>query len=177
MELSDWVVLVDEHNNEVGFSEKMEAHRKGFLHRAVSVFVLNSRGEWLLQQRAADKYHSNSLWTNTCCTHPYKNESNIEAANRRLFEEMGMTCDLNHLFSFLYKEQLDNELTEHELDFVFVGYTDDLPTINKQEVMNYTYISYEELKQDIDLHPQHYTVWFKMIVEKVQEHISLRVVL
>jgi isopentenyl-diphosphate delta-isomerase len=173
MELSDWVVLVDEHNNEVGLSDKMEAHRKGFLHWAVSVFVLNSRGEWLLQQRAADKYHSNSLWTNTCCTHPYKNESNIEAANRRLLEEMGMTCDLIELFSFLYKEQLDNELTEHELDCVFVGCTDDLPTINKKEVMNYTYICYEELKKDIDLHPQHYTVWFKMIVEKVQEHISL----
>lgn len=166
------VILVDNDNNVLGAMEKMEAHRKGVLHRAISVFVFDSQGRWLLQKRAQNKYHSNSLWTNTCCSHPYPAEKNNDAANRRLMEEMGIKCKLEELFYFIYKEALDNGLTEHEFDHVFFGISDELPHINHDEVMDYKYINYSDLQNDIALNPQNYTVWFKMIVEKVQYHIN-----
>ncbi len=161
------VILVDSDDNQIGVSEKMEAHRKALLHRAVSVFIINSKGEWLLQRRALSKYHSNGLWTNTCCSHPYPNETSIDAANRRLIEEMGMKSQLNELFSFTYKEVLDNELTEYELDHVFIGNSDENPKINLDEVMEWKYISFSDLKNDIELNPNNYTVWFKKIFERV----------
>ncbi len=164
-----FVVLVDSDDNQIGVSEKMEAHRKALLHRAVSVFICNSKGEWLLQRRALDKYHSKGLWTNTCCSHPYPNESSIDAANRRLMEEMGMRCELNELFSFTYKEVLDNDLTEYEFDHVFIGISDEKPTINLEEVMEFKYIDFSDLHKDIGLNPNNYTVWFKMIYERVNE--------
>jgi len=160
------VILVDELDNPTGSIEKMEAHRKALLHRAISVFVCNTKGEWLLQRRALTKYHSNSLWTNTCCTHPFPGESNIEAANRRLKQEMGMKCELKEIFSFTYKELLDNELTEYEFDHVFFGITDDLPQINTSEVMEWKYIVFADLKKDILQNKENYTVWFMKIVEQ-----------
>jgi len=166
------VILVDEKDRECGFMEKMEAHRKALLHRAVSVFLINSKGEWLLQRRAADKYHSGELWTNTCCSHPLPEETINDAAKRRLMEEMGLECNLYHLFHFIYREKLDGELTEHELDHVFSGISDDLPVINDQEVMEWKYVSFPELKADILLHPQKYTVWFRKIFEKVNQLIN-----
>lgn len=171
----DLVILVDEKDNPLGTMEKMEAHRLAKLHRAVSVFIYNSKGDWLLQQRAKHKYHSNSLWTNTACTHPYPKEKNIDAANRRLNEEMGLTAELTEIFDFIYIEKLDNELTEHELDRVFIGKSDTLPKINPKEVMDYKYISYENLKQDIEKNPENYTVWFKKIFEKVNLFIKKNV--
>lgn len=162
-----FVILVDSDDNQIGVSEKMEAHRKALLHRAVSVFIINSKGEWLLQRRALSKYHSNGLWTNTCCSHPYPNETSIDAANRRLVEEMGMKSLLNELFSFTYKEVLDNELTEYELDHVFIGISDENPRINLNEVMDWKYISFGDLRNDIELNPNNYTVWFKKIFERV----------
>ncbi len=167
-----FVILVDSDDNQIGVSEKMEAHRNALLHRAVSVFICNTKGEWLLQRRALTKYHSNGLWTNTCCSHPNPNESSIDAANRRLAEEMGMRCELNELFSFTYKEVLDNELTEYEFDHVFIGITDEKPTINLDEVMEFKYISFSDLQKDIELNPSDYTVWFKMIFERVKFKIS-----
>lgn len=166
---TEQVILVNDNDEEIGTMEKMEAHRKAQLHRAVSVFLFNKKGEWLLQQRAKEKYHSNRLWSNTCCTHPLPGETNIEAANRRLMEEMGMSCDLKKIFSFTYYEALDNELTEHELDHVFVGVTEDLPEINPSEVMDYKFINYAELRDEIDRNADKYTVWFRKIVEKVHE--------
>jgi len=160
------VILVDELDNPTGSIEKMEAHRKALLHRAISVFVCNTKGEWLLQRRALTKYHSNSLWTNTCCTHPFPGESNIAAANRRLKQEMGMKCELKEIFSFTYKELLDNELTEYEFDHVFFGITDDLPQINTSEVMEWKYIVFADLKKDILQNKENYTVWFMKIVEQ-----------
>jgi len=168
----DQVILVDTNNFMIGSMGKMEAHKKGLLHRAISVFIFDSQGKWLLQKRAANKYHSNSLWTNTCCSHPFPYESNLNAANRRLMEEMGMQCNLTELFHFIYKEVLDNELTENEIDHVFIGTSDVLPIINSIEVMDFKYMNYSVLKDDIALNPQNYTVWFKMIAEKVQSHIS-----
>jgi isopentenyl-diphosphate delta-isomerase len=163
------VILVDDNDNQIGLMAKTEAHKKALLHRAISVFIFNSEGEWLLQRRAFSKYHSAGLWTNTCCTHPLPNENNQDAANRRLKEEMGMHSALKELFSFTYKETLDNELTEHELDHVFLGTSDLIPNINSDEVAEYKYISYDDLIRDIQKNPNNYTVWFKKIIERVSD--------
>ena len=129
--MEELVVLVDEKNNQLGLMPKMEAHEKAVLHRAFSVFVFNEKGELMLQQRAASKYHSPLLWTNTCCSHQREGESNVEAGRRRLQEEMGFTTDLKEVFSFIYKAPFDNGLTEHELDFVLIGSFEDKPNIDK----------------------------------------------
>ena len=170
--IEEQVILVDEQDNELGVMEKLEAHRIPTLHRAISVFIVNSKGEWLLQQRALDKYHSNGLWTNTCCSHPRPGESNLEAARRRLLEEMGMEAELSELFHFVYREVLDNDLTEYELDHVFVGISDQVPRINADEVHNYKYVTYEDLQEDIKKNPWSYTVWFLKIVNRVNEYLN-----
>lgn len=161
------VILVDEQDNEIGLMPKTEAHKKALLHRAISVFIFNSDGEWLIQRRALTKYHSGGMWTNTCCTHPLPNETSIDAANRRLRQEMGMQCSLKELFSFTYKEALDNELTENEFDHVFLGIANFIPRINPKEVAEFKYANYKDLCLDIKMNPSHYTVWFKKIVERV----------
>ena len=166
------VVLVDENDCEIGTMPKMEAHQKALLHRAISVFIFNSKGEWLLQRRAMHKYHSSGLWSNTACTHPRYGESYLEAAKRRLEEEMGMKCELIDLFHFIYKEKLDNELTEHELDHVFIGYSNEIPNFNTEEVCDYKYISFNDLTNDILAHPNDYTFWFKHVMENVQKHLK-----
>lgn len=168
----EFVILVDKLDNETGLMEKMEAHKNAVLHRAISVFIVNSRGEWLLQRRALNKYHSNGLWTNTCCSHPFPGESNIEAAHRRLMEEMGLNADLKEIFQFIYLEELDNELTEHELDHVFVGITDKKPEINTSEVIDWKYMDYFKLTADLEQSPENYTVWFKKIVARVNQHLN-----
>ena len=163
----EFVVLVDEQDQELGIMEKMEAHEKGLLHRAFSVFLFNGKGEMLLQQRAFEKYHSGGLWTNACCSHPRENESYIDAAHRRLMEELGMDCDLKPAFSFVYKKELDKGLTEHELDHVFMGeYEGDFP-FNPEEVNAVKYISKDDLLQDMDQHPENYTEWFKICLQEV----------
>lgn len=166
------VILVDKNDNEVGFMPKTEAHQKAVLHRAISVFLVNKAGEWLLQQRAPGKYHSAGLWTNTCCSHPFPGESNADAATRRLKEEMGLTCDLKYLFNFTYREVFNNGLTEHELDHVFWGVTDQVPNINSEEVMDFRNLGFNELKADVLKNPETYTVWFRHIFERVQHHIE-----
>jgi len=166
------VILVDENDNPKGVAGKMEAHKKALLHRAVSVFIINPEGKWILQRRALDKYHSKGLWTNSCCTHPHPGESSLGAAHRRLREEMGLECDLRELFAFTYIEKLDNELTEHELDHVFLGITGMKPVINTAEVEEWKAVPFDELHNDIRENPDDYTYWFKMIYERVNSHIS-----
>lgn len=161
------VILVDEFDQPIGTMEKMEAHVKAALHRAISVFIFNSKGEWLLQRRAIEKYHSRGLWTNTSCTHPAPGETSLEAAHRRLHEEMGLKVELREVFSFKYIQELENNLTEHEYDHVFVGYSDELPVPNPDEVMDYKYISYQDLLQEVAESPEKFTAWFKMIYERV----------
>ena len=139
------VQLVDNQDNPIGVMEKILAHQKGELHRALSVLILNSNNELLLQRRALGKYHSPGLWTNTCCSHPYPGEDSFEAAKRRLQEEMGMSADLNFVFKFQYKCDFDNGLIEHELDHVFIGVTDDTPHINTDEAMAFSWVSIENL--------------------------------
>ncbi len=165
------VILVNPNDDPIGTMPKMEAHEKAVLHRAFSVFVSNNKGEIMLQQRAAHKYHSPLLWTNTCCSHQRMGESNIEAGKRRLSEEMGFVTELKELFSFIYKAPFDNGLTEHELDHVMLGYYNDAPQINTDEVANWKWMQPLAIKADIEKHPDQYTAWFKIIFEKFYTHL------
>lgn len=167
------VVLVDKNDGDVGSMEKMEAHRKALLHRAVSVFLFNSEGEWVLQKRALNKYHSGGLWTNACCTHPKPGESAIASASRRLREEMGILSDLKELFTFIYKEKVNTELYEHELDHVFAGFADADPVADPSEVAEWKRMTFKELDEDVKRNPHNYTVWFRKIYRKVYRHINI----
>lgn len=160
------VILVDELDNQLGLMPKMQAHEKAVLHRAFSVFIFNDKGELMLQQRAAHKYHSPLLWTNTCCSHQRDGESNIEAGKRRLIEEMGFKTNLKEIFSFVYKAQFDNGLTEHELDHVMIGNFNGVPKINPDEVASFKWMTLEAVKKDIELQPNIYTAWFKIIFKE-----------
>lgn len=166
------VILVNESDEPIGVMPKMEAHQKAVLHRAFSVFIFNSEGKLMLQQRALHKYHSPGLWTNTCCSHQRLGESNLEAGNRRLFEEMGMEVDLEELFSFIYKAPFDNGLTEHELDHVMIGYSEQSPVINKEEVEDWKWMGMDDIKTDINTQPEAYTAWFKIIFDRVHLHLK-----
>ena len=170
--IEEKVILVDKNDIPIGLMPKMEAHEKAVLHRAFSVFVMNSKGEIMLQQRAADKYHSPLLWTNTCCSHQREGETNIEAGKRRLQEEMGFVVALKELFSFIYKAPFDNGLTEHELDHVMIGSFDGMPTINNKEVADWKWMLPKDIKEDITKQPELYTAWFKIIFDKFYNHIS-----
>ena len=163
---SDYVILVDEQDNDVGVMEKLQAHQEGLLHRAFSIFIFNDKDELLLQQRSLSKYHSAGLWTNSCCSHPRPNETIKDAANRRLFEEMGVSCDLKIVTNFIYKTPFENGLTEHELDYILIGYTNSNPIINKEEVENFKWVLKDTVKKDIQVNPHLYTSWFKIALEK-----------
>jgi isopentenyl-diphosphate delta-isomerase len=160
------VILVDEHDYEIGTMEKMEAHKKGLLHRAFSILIFNSKGEMLLQQRAVEKYHSGGLWTNACCSHPRPGEAIEDAGKRKLIQEMGFECDLNYSHKFLYKVELDNQLTEYEWDYVLVGYYDGIPQINLNEAQAWRFESLEAIRNDATQNPDTYTCWFKLIINQ-----------
>jgi len=164
--MEEQVILVDEQDNQIGLMPKMEAHEKAVLHRAFSVFIFNDKGELMLQQRAADKYHSPLLWTNTCCSHQRDGETSLEAGKRRLQEEMGFTAELEEIFWFVYKAPFDNGLTEHELDHVMVGTFNGVPNINKDEVEAYKWMTLEAVKDDMEANPDAYTAWFKIIFQE-----------
>ncbi len=158
----EYVVLVDEQDKELGTKEKLQAHVDGDLHRAISVFIFNSKHELLLQQRSMEKYHSAGLWTNTCCSHPRPGENATDAAHRRLMEEMGMKAPLSEVFSFMYKASLEHGLTEHEFDHVFTGISDAIPSPDESEVGAWKYIELNALEAEIKNHPEEYTEWFKI---------------
>lgn len=166
------VILVDVNDTQIGLMPKLEAHEKAVLHRAFSVFVLNNKNEIMLQQRANQKYHSPSLWTNTCCSHQRDGETNIQAGSRRLFEEMGFETNLKELFHFIYKAPFDNGLTEHELDHVMIGYYDGKPSINPEEVADWKWMCIEDVKKDMLVQPEIYTVWFKIIFNQFYHYIE-----
>ncbi|MGC6524451.1 MAG: isopentenyl-diphosphate Delta-isomerase [Flavobacteriaceae bacterium] len=170
--IEEQVILVNEQDEQIGLMPKMEAHEKAILHRAFSVFIFNSKHELMLQQRAAHKYHSPLLWTNTCCSHQRDGESNLEAGKRRLEEEMGFVTPLTETTSFIYKAPFDNGLTEHELDHIMVGNYDGEPIINPDEVADWKWMPFEAVKSDIALNPQLYTAWFKIIFEKFYKHLN-----
>jgi len=164
------IILVDENDNEVGYGEKMAVHKEGKLHRAFSIFVFNSKGQLLLQKRAKSKYHSGGLWTNTCCSHPRKGENLLDAAHRRLKEEMGFDCELKELFGFVYKARL-GDLYEHEYDHVLIGEYDGEVKPNPEEVEDFKWVDVEEVKNDIKQNPDDYTYWFKIAFEKILAYI------
>lgn len=166
------VILVNEKNEPQGLMEKIEAHEKGLLHRAFSVFIFNDKGEMMLQRRALQKYHSPGLWTNTCCSHQRINESNVEAGKRRLMEEMGFQVELKEKYSFIYKAPFDNGLTEHEFDHILVGTYNENPKINPDEVAEWKWMDIPTLKADLESNPENYTAWFKIIFDQYYKYIS-----
>ena len=168
----EYVILVNNNDQSLGAMEKMEAHEKGVMHRAISVFVFNNAGEMLLQKRADEKYHSAGLWSNTACSHPRTNEKPRDAAHRRLIEEMGFDCDIDKAFSFVYKANVGEGLIEHEYDHVFIGNSDTKPIPNPDEVGDWKYVDFDWLIKDIETNPGDYTVWFKIALEEVKKHFK-----
>ena len=166
------VILVDRNDRAIGLSGKLEAHRNALLHRAFSIFLFNSKGELLLQQRNPAKYHSGGLWTNTCCSHPLPGEDIHQAAARRLKQEMGLECGLDFLFKFRYRTPFENGLSEHEIDYIFTGTCDTLPVIDREEVAGYTYMAAPLIRTDIRENPEKYTVWFRLIWERVMKKLT-----
>ncbi|MBW2999926.1 isopentenyl-diphosphate Delta-isomerase [Candidatus Woesearchaeota archaeon] len=162
------VILVDKNNRKIGVEEKIKAHKEGKLHRAFSIFVFNSKGELLLQQRAKTKYHSEGLWSNTVCSHPKPNETYHQAIHRRLKEEMGFDCKLKKLFCFIYNTGFQNGLIENEYDCVFIGKFDGKPKPNPKEIMDYKWIPVKELKKDIIKNPNKYSVWLKIALNRIK---------
>jgi len=163
------VMLVNGDDEMQGTMDKLQAHRFGRLHRAFSVFVFNTKGELLLQQRAIEKYHSGGLWTNTCCGHPRPGEKSMDAARRRLNEEMGMDCPLVYRFKFTYKVGLDNGLTENEIDHVFFGISDELPILEPTEACGYEYADINNLERELTTRPGIYSEWLKICFERVKK--------
>ncbi len=170
MKEAEYVILVDEKDKEVGTMEKLQAHREGKLHRAVSVIIFNAKKEMLLQKRATVKYHSANLWSNTCCSHPRPGESNLDAAKRRLYEEMGLRCELQEMFNLTYELKLEDGLTEHEYDHVFAGISNDVPLPDPMEVSDWKYVKTEEIRKQLDEHPERFSGWFHLIFG----HINIR---
>ncbi|MDR0801279.1 isopentenyl-diphosphate Delta-isomerase [Fluviicola sp.] len=165
------VVLVNEQDEVLGLMEKMEAHRKGILHRAFSVFI-HHNGKVLLQQRSLNKYHSAGLWTNTCCSHPRINESLTDAGSRRLMEEMGISCTVKPHFHFIYRAQLDSGLIENELDYILFGSCKEIISPNPDEVMDYKWMDWNELTEDIARHPERYTSWLQILISDYRQNIE-----
>lgn len=169
--MEEHLTEVDQWDNEIGSIEKMKAHRNGVLHRAFSIFIFNNN-QLLLQKRNANKYHSPGLWTNTCCSHPRYGEDLQKAIYRRLEEEMGFTCDLKEVFSFVYQVQFQDELFEHEYDHVFIGKYEGEVSPCKDEVEDFKWAHIGEIKSDIGDNPQNYTYWFKHILQRVESYIE-----
>jgi isopentenyl-diphosphate delta-isomerase len=176
MIMQEQVVLVDTLDNALGVMGKMEAHEKGLLHRAFSVFLFNAKGEMLLQKRALGKYHSPGLWTNTCCSHPRPGELVDAAAKRRLVEEMGIFTAIEPAFQFIYDAQLDQGMVEHELDHVYVGTYDGVINPNEQEVSDYLYLNIEQIKSRMEANPAEFTVWFRIAFPRVEAWYDLKFV-
>lgn len=169
MKEEDKIVLVSEHDDMIGIMDKMEAHRQGLLHRAFSIYIFNSKGEMLLQQRALTKYHSGGLWTNACCSHPMPGEKVKEAAERRLMEELGFETTIEKIFDFVYKAEFENGLTEHEFDHVFAGEYEGELNVDPEEVKDYTYTGISAIKNMLEQDPQKFTAWFHIAFPKIED--------
>jgi isopentenyl-diphosphate Delta-isomerase len=170
--MDDELILVDKNDINIGNLNKIKVHKMGKLHRAFSIFIFNSNGELLIQRRAMDKYHSGGLWSNTCCSHPKKNESLNEACHRRLKEEMGFDCRLYKIFDFIYKTKLNEGFYEHEFDHVFIGKHNGKIKPNAYEVMDFKWVDLSSLKEDIIENPSNYSIWFKIIIKNYFPRLS-----
>lgn len=162
------VILVDENDNAIGTMEKMEAHRRGLLHRAFSLLVFNSKGQLLLQKRSWKKYHSGGLWTNTCCSHPRPDEDIQKAIRRKLMQEMGIDATPEFSHKFIYRTSLENNLTEHEYDHVYTARYDGEPSINHDEVDEWRFEDVSQLRDAIEKSPQDFTYWFRLIMDQIK---------
>jgi len=173
--MTETIILVDENDRPIGFEEKVKAHQgEGKLHRSFSIFIFNSEGKMLLQQRASKKYHFGGLWSNACCSHPNKGEELSKATHRKLKQEMGFDTNLKETFTFIYKvKDSKNNMTEHEFDHVFIGTYDKEPKPNLEEVEDWKWADIEELKKDIKNNPEKYSFWFKKAFDRVLEEFSL----
>lgn len=173
---SEQVILVDENDIALGVADKMEAHFSGKLHRGFSIFILRKKAgitEVLLQQRQKDKYHSGELWSNTCCGHPRMGEDVVSAARRRLEEEMGFVTDLKPIGRFRYEVMVGDDIKEHEIDHVFVGFKDiEKPNFNLDEVQDSKWIRLDDLLKDLKLHKEKYTPWLAQAMELLIRAIS-----
>tara|TARA_B100000965_G_scaffold371287_1_gene360086 strand:- start:105 stop:638 length:534 start_codon:yes stop_codon:yes gene_type:complete len=170
--MSDYVILVDENDNDIGIEEKILAHQQKLLHRAFSIFLFNDNFEILLQKRAPNKYHSGNLWTNTCCSHPLQNLSLIESAKKRLIEEMGIEANLNKVFSFIYEAEFENGLHEHEFDHVLFGRFNGEPILNPYEAVDFRWITISELKDEIQNNPNKFTFWLRIIFNNYYKYFK-----
>ncbi|MEA2976742.1 MAG: isopentenyl-diphosphate Delta-isomerase [Alphaproteobacteria bacterium] len=168
----DAVILVDANDASLGTAPKLEAHRRGLKHRAVSALVRNSEGLLLLQQRAAGKYHSAGQWTNACCSHPRLGESTLAAVHRRLAEEMGVHCALEPLFKASYRSAVSNELVEDEIVHVFGGIHDGPVAPDPAEVSAWKWLSLPDIIAEQRRQPDAYTVWFLHYVRNYGEQIA-----
>lgn len=172
--MAEYIIAVDEFDKEMGSIEKMEAHHKGILHRAFSILVFNSKNQLLLQKRSIKKYHSPGLWTNTCCSHPKFGEDLQEAIYRRIKEEMGFTCELKEIFSFVYKVEFEDNLFENEYDHVFIGKYDGEVILNKEEADDFKWVDINYIVNDIKINPEEYTFWFKILISRIEDKDILR---
>jgi isopentenyl-diphosphate delta-isomerase len=166
------VIVVNEQDEWLGTMEKIKAHKEGILHRAFSVFVLNSSGQLLLQQRATAKYHTGGLWSNTCCSHPIPTESTLAGSHRRLMEEMGFDCDLKEIFTLRYKAIAGEEMTENEYDHIYFGYYDGAVTANTAEVSDYMYVTLTALDAMLLDAPEAFTPWLHLAMPKFKAYLS-----
>lgn len=165
--MEEYVILVDAKNRELGTMEKLEAHRRGSLHRAFSIFIFNHNGEMLIQQRALSKYHCGGLWTNACCSHPRPDESQERGLSRKLMQEMGFDTTLSKAFDFTYRAELDNGLIEYEFDEVFLGYYEGPIKPNPDEVKGWRYVSIDDIRGEISQNPNAFTPWFRLLFEPI----------
>lgn len=170
--MADYVILVDENDNDIGIEEKILAHQQKLLHRAFSIFLFNDNFEILLQKRAPNKYHSGNLWTNTCCSHPLQNLSLIESAKKRLIEEMGIEANLNKVFSFIYEAEFENGLHEHEFDHVLFGRFNGEPILNPYEAVDFRWITISELKDEIQNNPNKFTFWLRIMFSNYYKYFK-----
>jgi len=170
--MSKKVILVDENDKEVGTLDKIKAHQEGKLHRAFSIFIFNDKDQLLLQKRSREKYHSGGLWSNTCCSHPMPGEQLTQSAERRLEEEMGFSCHLQRVFSFIYRAEFSNGLIEHEFDYVLIGKFSGKPKPNPDEASDYRYITLEALAEDVNQNPHKYTLWLSIIINDHFHHLE-----
>ncbi|MFR0691119.1 isopentenyl-diphosphate Delta-isomerase [Enterobacterales bacterium AE_CKDN230030158-1A_HGKHYDSX7] len=166
------VILVDEHDHPTGTMEKHQAHHLGLRHRAISVYLFNRAGELLLQRRAAGKYHCGGLWSNTCCGHPYPDESAQHAAERRLREEMGVQVALHKLFEFSYRLELSNGMTENEYGHLFGAVDEQPPRPDPQEADAFRYLALPELEAEMAAHPERFTPWFLLCYPSFREYLQ-----
>ena len=150
--------------------EKMEAHRQGALHLAVSVFVM-SRDAVLLQRRALTKYHCGGLWANTCCSHPHWGETPSDSAARRLYEELGITLPLRACNVVEYRARVTDGLWEHERVHIFCGEAPATMQImpNAAEVLETRWASVAELRKAVRINPEIYAPWFRIYLERWDE--------